>query len=275
MNTKTLKTLAVTMSSLSLSATLLLGCGSSTEQNSESSIYGGSKTTAGTWQNVVSLTQSNTGIFCTGTAITPTVVVTAAHCVEAIEYLAAVQVYVGSGVSGGAYLGQYTIKKANANPAYAGYDYDVSYVVLTKPLTLPASAYIPIATNKAEIAELTKVGKSLRIIGFGERNNGDVGVKFQVDAPVTGLSKNEIAAGGSGKDSCQGDSGGPAFAQLANGQWRQLAVVSRGGSCGQGGVYGLLAASICWVQKDSGVNLGLAARTCPTSASAPSSVAKN
>jgi secreted trypsin-like serine protease len=251
----------------------MLGCGSSADQNSESSIYGGTKTAAGSFQNVVSLTQSNMGIFCTGTAITPTVVVTAAHCAEAMEYLAAVQVYVGSGVSGGAYLGQYSIKKANANPRYASGqgDYDVSYVVLTKPLTLPASAYIPVATNKSELAELLKKGKTARIVGYGERNNGDVGVKYQVDAAISAASSTEIAIGGNGKDSCQGDSGGPAFGQLANGQWRQVGVVSYGGQCGQGGVYGILAASICWVQKDSGVNLGLATGTCSTS----SSVAKN
>lgn len=266
MTTKTLKNLAVAISSLSLSATLILGCGSSPEQNSESSIYGGTRTTTGTWQNVVSITLSDLGIICSGTAITPTLVITAGHCAEPMGSGAQAQIYVGAGVSGGAYLGQFTIKKVKADPLYftGRGDHDFTYVVLSKALPLPSSAYIPLATSQAELAELTQMGKLLRIVGFGERNNGDVGVKYQVDVPITGLSRTEIAAGGSGKDSCQGDSGGPAFAQLANGQWRQVAVVSRGGSCGQGGVYGLLASSICWVQNDSGVNLGLAAGTCST-----------
>jgi secreted trypsin-like serine protease len=262
MTTNLVKNFALQLGSLGLAAALAVSCGSANEQNSESSIYGGTKTVAGDWLNTVALTDSAGGVFCTGTAVTPTLVVTAGHCAEAVSSLRAVGIYVGAGASGGAYLGQYPISKFKAHPNYRGGDYDVSYVVLSKALPLASAAYIPVVKNQAENAELMKVGKTARIVGFGQRENGDYGVKYQVDAPIVGLSQTEVAIGGNGKDSCQGDSGGPAFAKLANGEWRWVGVVSRGGSCGSGGVYGLVTSSVCWIQKDSGINLGLGAGIC-------------
>ncbi|RYZ60188.1 MAG: trypsin-like serine protease [Proteobacteria bacterium] len=270
MTTNILKSFALHLSGLGLAATLAVGCGSANDQNSESSIYGGTKTASGDWLNAVALTDTAGGVFCTGTAVTPTLVVTAGHCAEAVSSLRAIGVYVGAGKAGGAYLGQYTISKFKAHPNYQGADYDVSYVVLSKPLPLAASAYIPVVKSKAENDELMKVGKTARIVGFGQRENGDYGVKYQVDAPIVDMSNTEVAIGGSGKDSCQGDSGGPAFAKLASGEWRWVGVVSRGGSCGTGGVYGLVTANICWIQKDSGINLGLAQGVCSTGTSTAS-----
>ena len=75
-------------------------------------------------------------------------------------------------------------------------------------------------------------------------------------------SANEIAVGGGGKDSCQGDSGGPVYGQLKSGEWRVYGVTSRGGSCGTGGIYGLMHANICWVQEGAGESLGLPAGSC-------------
>lgn len=240
---------------------MAVGCGQVDDTSSDTKVYGGSKVASGAWQSVVAITQKSSGMYCSGTAIAPTVVITAAHCAKGFS-AANVAVYTGNGVEGGRVQGQYPAKVIKYSPLYNTTN-DISYIVLSKPLDLPASAYVPVLTNKAEIAELTKIGATGHIVGFGNRDDGGFGVKFEVDASVTQVTSNEIYIGGSGKDSCNGDSGGPVFGKLANGEWRVYGITSRGGACGTGGIYGLMHANICWVQESSGVNLGLPAGTCP------------
>ncbi len=255
------------VANLALSAVLACACGDATHKDSETKIFGGTPTVAGDWLNTVALTDTFGGVFCSGTAVTPLLVVTAAHCADTGLSAGDIRVYVGAGQAGGLFLGANKIVRIVANPEYAppsALDHDVSYVLLEKPLPLAKSAFIPLP-NAAESAELLKAGKLSRIIGFGNREHDEIGVKYQVDAPITAFNKTEVRIGGRGKDSCQGDSGGPVFGQLANGQWRFMAVVSRGGSCGEGGIYGLIRANMCWIQSDSGIDLGLAKGSCAVS----------
>lgn len=251
---------------------LAVGCGTA-NPSSDVKVYGGSKVGTGAWQNVVAITEKSSGMFCTGTAIAPTVVITAGHCAG---YKAAnLAVYVGAGKEGGNVVGQYPVKVMKVSPKYnssSGVGNDISYIVLSKPLDLPASAYVPVLTDADESAELLTIGKTGHIVGFGNRDDGGFGVKFEVDAKITKLNSIEVTIGGGGKDSCQGDSGGPVFGKLADGTWRVYGVTSRGGACGTGGIYGIMSANICWVQQDSGVDLGLPAGTCPA-ATLPSNAA--
>jgi secreted trypsin-like serine protease len=261
------KHLAVVFGALGLTSALTVSCGdASKSEESSPSIFGGTPSSSGQFTSAVALTNKNFGAFCSGTAITPTVVITAAHCVEVLETPSDNYVYVGNGKENGLFLGQFQVKSAKANPSYNPWSFsgqnDIAYVVLAQPLPLPQSAFIPVLTKKTEVAEMIRAGKIARVIGFGDRSNGGTGVKYQVDAPITKVGSNEIGIGGNGKDSCQGDSGGPAYGQLANGEWRVFGVVSRGGSCGSGGIYGLMHANICWVQQDSGIDLGLPQGTC-------------
>jgi len=252
------KTIALVPCFLVLS--LSVGCGSENPEQSQQKVYGGTKSGTGTWQNVVAITQKSGGMYCTGTAIAPTIVITAAHC--AVGFKASnVSVYIGEGKEGGRVVGEYPATVLKASPLYRTSN-DISYILLSKPLDLPISAYIPVLTAAEEKSELLAIGKTGRIIGFGNRDDGGFGVKFEVDAKITKLTSNEVSLGGSGKDSCQGDSGGPVFGKLLNGEWRVYGVTSRGGSCGTGGIYGLMHANICWVQKDSRVDLGLPEGTC-------------
>ncbi|MES2746509.1 MAG: trypsin-like serine protease [Bdellovibrionota bacterium] len=267
MASTTLRKQLIVFGALSFASLLTVGCGdASKSSDSETSIYGGKATAQGEFYGAVALTNRYMGAFCSGTAITPTVVITAAHCVDILETPSDNFVYVGSGKEQGQFLGQFQVKSAKANPNYNPWassgQNDIAYVVLAEPIPLPATAFVPVLTKKSEVAEVIRTGKTARVIGFGDRSDRGYGVKYQVDAPITRVGSNEIGIGGNGKDSCQGDSGGPAYGQLANGQWRVFGVVSRGGSCGSGGIYGLMHANICWVQKDSGINLGLAKGTC-------------
>lgn len=252
------KALALVPCSVVLS--MAVGCGSAGQSTSEQKVYGGTRVPTGSWKNVVAITQKGGGMYCTGTAIAPTVVITAAHCAKGFK-AANVAVYVGDGKEGGRVTGQYQAKTIKYSPKY-NMTNDIAYIVLTQELDLPEEAYVPVLTAEEEIDELLKVGGVGHIVGFGNRDDGGFGVKFEVDGKITKLTSNEISIGGSGKDSCQGDSGGPVFGQLANGEWRVYGVTSRGGACGTGGIYGLMHANICWVQEDSGVDLGLPEGTC-------------
>ncbi|HYX38136.1 MAG TPA: trypsin-like serine protease [Oligoflexus sp.] len=237
----------------------LLSCSASEPQDSQSKIYGGVKTKAGEWLSTVALV-SNGRMFCTGTAISPKVIITAAHCIQGSNP-SRIGVYVGEGNEGGRVTAQYTAVKLNYSPKYSrdieGWN-DIAYLVLDKPLDLPEMAYIPVLTDADETDAVLQTGLDSYLVGFGNRDGGGFGVKFEVDVAITKVGDNEVALGNNGKDSCQGDSGGPAFVKLKNGDWRVFGVVSRGGACGTGGIYGRMNANICWIQEDSGVDLGFA-----------------
>jgi len=256
---------------LCVAAAGMLGCGPVKEEGSQTKIFGGVKTKDGEWMSTVALV-SNGRMFCSGTAISPTVVITAAHCVQGTSNPSRLGIYVGEGVEGGRVTPQYTAIKAAYSPKYSrnldGWN-DIAYLVLEKPIDLPKTAFIPVLTNTEETAALLQTGLDSYIVGFGNRDGGGFGMKYEVDVAITKVGDNEVSLGNNGKDSCQGDSGGPAYAKLESGDWRVYGVVSRGGACGTGGIYGRMNANICWIQEDSGVDLGLAEYCKPASEPVP------
>ncbi len=242
---------------------LLQSCRPSEPQPSKTGIYGGQRSAFGAWPGTVGIVREGR-LRCTGTAINPRVVVTAAHCVEFVTGPSRVRVYVGEGVEGASVTGQYKVTRFAYSPLYARSDAgwnDVAYLLLDSALDLPSEAYIPVLTKPEEISEVLQLGKPSTLVGFGLREDGGNGLKFEVEAPIVAVGANEVSIASEGKDTCTGDSGGPAYAQLASGEWRVYGVTSRAiaiqSPCGAGGIYGRMDASICWIQSDSGVDLGL------------------
>ena len=311
---------------------LSLACSNSQIQtNSETKIIGGRSVAAGQWSSVVAMTERKglpfglppltpeqfemiksellPKIKCTGTALTPRVIVTAAHCLVSLTELpdgpSSLAIHVGNGVEGGKFnvdisdnarpedTGLLEIQSSGVHPLYGAKDqlgYDIAYIVLKKPLTLPASAYIPVLADAEEKALLLTAGRTVTAVGFGARSpgNGDkvpFGVKYEADLTLfdaiseiddideTGRSthiawdpKSEIVVKDIEKGSCRGDSGGPLFGQLPNGDWRLFGIVSRAylnGTCASyATIFGLLTESICWVQSASHEGLGLPEGAC-------------
>lgn len=246
-------------------------CGQTHSQSSEGKVYGGTLSESGAWLNTVAVVEPIFGMNCTGTAINPSLVVTAAHCLAG-KRASQISVYVGDGVDGG-YVskGQYAAASILSHPKYSRFGpggNDIGFITLKNPLNLPEEAYVKVLLESEEIKELLEVGAKATIVGFGNRDDGGSGLKLEVETtvvPKISLShdpKTEVAIGGSGKDSCNGDSGGPVFGQLKNGEWRVYGITSRGGNCGTGGIYGLIHANICWVERESGVNLNLPEGYC-------------
>lgn len=245
-----------------------MGCGDmhNSANQSQVEIWGGVPTSLGSWESTVALSDGKR-MFCSGTAVHPRLVITAAHCVRG---MGKIRVYKGNGMKSGKTSGQFSVAKAKYSPKWSGNgDNDIAYLVLDGPIDLRSDQYVPILVDQDEINELIQVGKPAQLVGFGIRSFGFLGLfpkmgeKYEVEAPITKITGNEVEIGGKGKDSCQGDSGGPAYGQLANGEWRVYGVVSRGGRCGGGGVWGVMHHNICWISKDSGIDLGLPAGYCP------------
>ena len=229
---------------------LLLTCGME-EPNSSLQIYGGKPVRSG-WQSAVGITD-NKGLFCSGTVVHPKLVITAAHCVKGSRGM---RVYVGNGRDGGKVQGQYRVKSARISPKYKGKDNDIAYLLMANTIKISKSDIPKILFKKSEINKIIRKGNKVVLVGFGERENKRSGSKYMVSAPIKKVNQNEVSIGGNGKDSCYGDSGGPAYGYIGK-SLRVFGVVSRGGKCGRGGIWGRMDANACWIQNSSKINLNL------------------
>jgi secreted trypsin-like serine protease len=168
--------------------------------------------------------------------ISPTVLVTAAHCVAPSE--------VGAGAKFIAVLGPnfddpkaevLTVTETHYDTAFnvnnLSGGHDIGVAILATPTTLT-----PIPVN-ADTDPHTL--STVRLVGYGV-NNGTAqtgaGRKRTVNAPVDGVTKRLIQIGDSKHDTCQGDSGGPALAKI-NGVETIVGLTSFGAAGCSGGGY--------------------------------------
>jgi secreted trypsin-like serine protease len=216
-----------------LSAVMAFGCGVEEEsdetESTESEIIGGSLDNG--HPAVVAVTfQSTAGSFiCTGTLITPTAVVTAAHCLLPSPGHPAYtnwQVAVGSSVSSAAI---FPVVKAYPHPEYqpgvTGVGNDAAVLLLGSPV----NGIRPLAFNRRPLGTSLE-GQNLTLVGYGNDNgqNGTGnGVKRTATVRITDVRNEELDAGMPGRTTCQGDSGGP-WLMRRNRQWVIVGLTAYG-----------------------------------------------
>ncbi|MEM7117535.1 MAG: trypsin-like serine protease [Chloroflexota bacterium] len=201
----------------------------------------------------------DTGYYCTGTLIAPTIVVTARHCESATR------VFFGNSIFA-ANKGE-TIR---VDRHYHHPEVDLMVLVLAESAT--------VKPRHVARGDEVYAAPSATVAGFGTVDyEGKVGYgrKRRVEVPIISIGclqeddndrygclyGLEIVAGhrGLGLDSCKGDSGGPLYikAQDCNDLYL-LGATSRGAKgskrmCGDGGIYVRVDLCLEWIEQMTGV----------------------
>lgn len=226
-------------------------------------IVGGRTTTPGDWDGVVAIVAG--GGLCTGTVVSPRLVLTAAHCLVDLGEGAEdqIKVYYGSTLQAHAPVG---VTQYGSHPKFCpGCKediYDYGYVVIDADFEVGGGVILPLA-NEDEWEQAMVPGREVTLVGYGEDPevggiDAGIGVQRQVTTTIRRLTARgfEFYAGGMDQDSCKGDSGGPAFVNLGNGITRLVGITSRGSDpCGDGGYYSAPYPALCWVRDETGIDL--------------------
>ena len=178
---------------------------------------------------------------CTGTLVSPTVVLTAAHCV--LDFWtgrtvspSSVKFAIGEDVSDNEHL--FSVSSLRFNPDYdpgGNARHDVALLILEEDVTLTLPDIIPIEYNCESLDEESFVGQQVQNVGYGitepsgwppPPNNSR---RYWAVEEVISLTGFDFIVDGHGESAvCNGDSGGPSLWTMPDGVIRVMGTVSWG-----------------------------------------------
>lgn len=174
--------------------------------------------------------------FCTATLITRQLLVTAAHCIDAVQRygMRNIQFRTDFPNPNGTYRSEYhEFQEMKKHPRYragSGATYDIAVVVLKKKVT----NVTPIQINTSAMQKAW-IGTNVHVVGYGliqtQPNNRSADKKYAADIPLFQIDPYSFIHYDNNtpkpqrKSACHGDSGGPALYTVA-GQTRVMGVTS-------------------------------------------------
>jgi V8-like Glu-specific endopeptidase len=232
-----------------------------------SRIINGDAVKKGSFEGVVAITYAGNTI-CSGSLVTQTQILTAAHCILPVEvpgqfldFTSEAGVYIGHGVEGGVLPSQYKIKSYYVHPQYRKHPFGKNDLAIIE-LDSEIKNIQPIEILEAAdvFKKYIKIQSDIVVMGFGYRQNtinefptevkNRIGRKYQTRMSIVKQNSNEIYLEANETGPCTGDSGGPAFINIDNEAYL-VGIASRvTGKCGHistGAFYGLIADSSCWL----------------------------
>ncbi|MFD4574461.1 S1 family peptidase [Streptomyces sp. NPDC058417] len=184
-------------------------------------IVGGSTTTTTAYPFVMQITDASQNQFCGGTLVSPTKVVTAAHCMVG-ETTGSVRVVGGRTYLNGTNGTVARVSRIWVHPDYTDATDGDDVAVLTLSTSMP---YTPVSYVTSSQTGVYTTGTGARVLGWGTTSAGGSSSNQLRTATVPLVSNSScgssygsdfvasdmVCAGYSsgGVDTCQGDSGGP------------------------------------------------------------------